>query len=144
RGEVERLSKAYLDAIGARSRTWTQVGLGHGIPNEKYLGDALTFLEAGAKARAALAKKDPPARLTETDREKMAQALLDEGSGRMKDVKSVYTGLMQMKGAMERWPDTAAGKKAKAVLLAYKDEAWEKDDLAEQRRFVTAQAKALD
>jgi predicted esterase len=144
RGEVERLSKTYFDGIGARSKTWTQAGLGHAIPNEKYLGDALAYLEAGAKVRAALAKKSPASRLTDTDREKMAQALLDEGSGRMKDPKTVYTGLMQLKGAMERWPDTAAGKKAKAVLLAHKDDSWEKDDLAEQRRFVTAQAKALD
>lgn len=144
RGEVERLSKTYLDTIGARYKTWTQSGLGHGIPNEKYLGEALTFLESGSKARATLATKYPASRLTDTDRAKLAQALLDEGTARLKDPKTVYAGLMQMKGTLERWPDTAAAQAAKKALLAHVDTSWEKDDLAEQRLFLTAQARALD
>lgn len=147
RGEVERLAGTYFKAIGVRSRTWTQPGLGHAIPGEKVLGEALTWMEDGAKARAALAKKHPASRFSVTDRDRQAQALFDEGTVRMKEPKSFYAGLMQLKGVLDRWPDTAVGTKAKEVLLAEQEKPerpWEKDDLAEQRRFVGAQARALE
>ena len=48
---------------------------------------------------------------------------------------------------MNRWPDLPAADEAKKVLLDYqgrKDRPWEAEDIAEQRRFLIAQARALD
>ena len=53
---------------------------------------------------------------------------------------------MQMKGVLERWPDVPAAAEAKKLLLEYDDKTekpWEKDDIAEQRRFLIASARAL-
>ena len=35
----------FLKDVGVRTRVWTQAGLGHGIPNEKTLGEAFRWLE---------------------------------------------------------------------------------------------------
>ncbi len=48
---------------------------------------------------------------------------------------------------MQRWPDLPIGAEAKKVLLEYDgrtERPWEADDLAEQRRFLIAQARAID
>ncbi len=138
RGEVERLAGTYFREIGAKARTWAQAGLGHGVPNDKTLTEAFAWLEAGVKERAAAAAVDQP-------REKQAEHYLAEAV-KMKP-KRQYAALMQMKGVSERWPDTAAGKKARAALLEQEksdDKGWEKEDIAEQRKFLIAQAKALD
>src|SRR5205807_1802312 len=55
RGEVERLRGPYLSAVGVRTRVWTQPGLGHGVPNEKTVLEALTWLDEAAPQRKALA-----------------------------------------------------------------------------------------
>jgi hypothetical protein len=60
---------------------------------------------------------------------------------------TLYSGLMQMQGVMQRWPDLPEGEEAKKLLLEYeerKERPWEADDIAEQRRFLVAQARALD
>jgi hypothetical protein len=141
RGEVERLATVYFREIGAKAKTWTQSGLGHGIPNEKILGEAFAFMETGAKERAGMLK------VADHAREKQAGQLLAEGQKLMKTPKTLYPGLMRLKGLMERWPDTAAAKKAEDILLAQQksaDKSWEKEDVAQQRLFLFAQAKALD
>jgi hypothetical protein len=54
---------------------------------------------------------------------------------------------MQAQGVVRRWPDTAAGKEARGVLLDYeekREKPWEADDIAEQRRFLVARARAID
>ncbi|MFO0929636.1 MAG: hypothetical protein U0736_21835 [Gemmataceae bacterium] len=48
---------------------------------------------------------------------------------------------------MKRWPDLDEGKQARRDLEAVEakgDTAWEAEDVAEQRRFLVAQARALD
>ena len=48
---------------------------------------------------------------------------------------------------MNRWPDLPAADEAKKILLDYdgkKEHPWEADDIAEQRRFLIAQARSLD
>jgi len=50
-------------------------------------------------------------------------------------------------GLRKRWPDVPAAESARSILLSYEskqDRPWEKDDLAEQRKFLIAQARALD
>jgi pimeloyl-ACP methyl ester carboxylesterase len=139
RGEVERLASTYFREVGARARTWTQPGLGHGIPGERVLTEALTWLEDGIKERPRAANRP------DDRRDKQAADLLAEAV-KLKE-KKLYPALMRIKGVSERWPDTEAGKKARALLLEQEkseDKSWEKEDLEEQRRFLAAQAKALD
>jgi dienelactone hydrolase len=150
RGEVERLRGPFLKDVGVRARVWTVPGLGHQVPGEKPLGEAVRWLEEGLAKRQTLARKYPASRLLSTDdvsREALARALLAEGRKRVQGKGSLYAGLMQIKGVMQRWPDLEAGKEAQKVLEEFeekKEKPWEADDLAEQRLYVAAQARALD
>jgi predicted esterase len=148
-GEVTRLRGPYLEAVGLRTKVWVQPGLGHGIPNEKLMQEAFAWLEAGREKRAEFAKLHPLSRLS-TDsplsRAEQAKALLAEGKVRLEE-KSVYGGLMVVKGVMDRWPDTPAGGEARKLLTEYEGKAerpWEDNDIAEQRRYLYARARALD
>jgi hypothetical protein len=147
RGECERLRGPYLRDVGVRTRVWVQPGLGHGVPDAKVIGEALAWLEEGLPKRRELAQKYPASRAGEAaGREEQAKALLAESKQRLGD-KDLYNGLMQAQGVFQRWPDLAAGEEAKKVLLDYegkKEKPWEADDVAEQRRFLIARARALD
>ena len=149
RGEVERLRGPYLADVGVRSKVWTQPGLGHAIPNDKTLREAYRWLQAGQPRLVALAKKYPTSRIPRTrptTRADLAADLLAEGKKRLGEKGGQYAGLMQMKGVLDRWPDVPSATEAKKLLLEYDAKAekpWEKDDLAEQRRFLIASAKAL-
>src|SRR5262249_46009785 len=60
--------------------------------------------------------------------------------------ETTYTGLMQLRGCADRWPDLAAAAEAKKVLLEYEgkaDKPWEADERAEQRRLRLAEARSL-
>jgi pimeloyl-ACP methyl ester carboxylesterase len=150
RGEVERLRGPYLKEVGVRTRVWTQPALLHNVPAEKYLGEAFRWLEEAAAARQEAAKKNPGLHLpgnTAPGREEMAKALFAEGKKRLSKRETVYSGLMQLQGCMKRWPDLPTAVEAKLILLEYevkKDQPWEADDIAEQRRFLNARARALD
>jgi len=149
KGEVERLWGGYFKDVGVRSRTWTQPGLGHGVPKDEVLQEAVRFLDQTAAQRNDLAKRFPASRAGATDpgREGAAKLLLAEGKQRLAMKGQVYAGLMQFKGVLERWPDLPAAKEAEKVLLEYdnrKEKPWEVEDIAEQRRFLIAEARSLD
>jgi hypothetical protein len=74
-------------------------------------------------------------------------AILAEGKKRIEDRKPLFSGLMLLQGCLNRWPDVAAGKAARKILLdheAKEERPWEADDVAEQRRFLIARARCLD
>ena len=150
RGEVERFRGPLLQEVGVRTRVWVVPKLGHRMPQSNTLSDAFDWLEEATAARRAFARKFPIARIDATspaNRKSWSSELLAEAKSRMKDPKSQYSGLMQLKGIMVRWPDTKAGIEAKKVLLDYDSRPqrpWEKDDIAEQRLFLIAQARGLD
>jgi pimeloyl-ACP methyl ester carboxylesterase len=150
RGEVERLRGPFLKDVGVRARVWTVAGMGHQVPGEKVLGEAVRWLDEGLAKRQALARKYPASRLASTDnasREFQAKALLAEGRKRIGAKESQYAGLMQVKGVMQRWPELDASKEAQKLLEEFegkKEKPWEADDLAEQRLYLAAQARALD
>ena len=62
RGEVERLRGPFLKEVGVRARLWGQAGLGHGIPGEKQLSEAVKWLDEGVGRRRELAKEYPATR----------------------------------------------------------------------------------
>ena len=124
--------------------------MGHGIPSDKVLLEAFRWLDERAAQRRLEAKRHP-ASCMEGDavpsREEQAKALFAEAKKRLEQPKTLYSGLMQLQGCMQRWPDLKAGAEAKKLLLEYDsrpEKPWEKEDIAEQRRFLIAQARALD
>jgi hypothetical protein len=150
RGEVERLRGPYLKEVGVRTRVWMVPKLGHEMPRAPLLAEYLKWLDDGVKQRQELAKRYPASRIAgdaAPSREEWAQMLLEEGTGRLESKETLYTGLMQLKGCLERWNGLPAADEAKKILLDYearKDRPWEEEDRAEQRRFLLAEARALD
>ena len=150
RGEVERLRGPYLTAVGVRTKVWTQPNLGHGVPGDKTLAEALKWLDEGLTKRQELAKSYPASRTlgdAAPSRADMAKALLDEGKKKMAKSETVYAGLMLVQGCFQRWPDLPAGNEAKEILFNFEakpNKPWELEDLAEQRKFLVAKARALD
>ncbi|MFO0880978.1 MAG: hypothetical protein U0840_26950 [Gemmataceae bacterium] len=147
RGEVERLRGPFLAEVGVRSRVWMVAGLGHALPGERTLMEVFRWLEEGLPRRRKLASAWPASRFSTAERASQARLLLAEGKKRMESASSRYAGLMQVQGTMKRWPDLAEGKAAQKLLEEFEsggDTAWEKEDVAEQRRFLVAQARALD
>lgn len=148
RGEVEQWRGPLWRDLGIRTRVWVQPGLGHAVPSAATLGQAVAWLEEDRPRRAVLAKKHPatradPARATPPAH---AAALLAEAKAKAADPKTAYPGLMLAKGVAARWPDLDAGKAARAWLVEYEakgDPAWEKDDIAEQRKTLVAEARSL-
>lgn len=150
RGEVERFRGPMLADMGVRTKVTTVEKLGHGIPDAKTFADVIEWLDAGAVDRRKLAAKHPASRIgpeAAPTREEWAKSLLAEGQLRLKEPKTVYSGLMQLQGTMQRWPDLKAADDAKRILLEYEarqEKPWEEDDIEEQRRFLIARARALD
>jgi pimeloyl-ACP methyl ester carboxylesterase len=150
RGEVDRLRGPMLKEVGMTARVWVQRGIGHAIPSEKILSEAIRWLDEGAPRRREEAKRHPASRMAGDavpSHEEQARALFAEAQKRLDKRETLYSGLMQLKGCMVRWPDLKEGVQAREILQEYDSRAerpWEVDDLAEQRRFLIAQARALD
>lgn len=150
RGEVEQLRGSMLKDVGVTARVWVQLGLGHGIPSDKVLLEALRWLDERAAQRQLEARRHPASRMdgdAVPGRSQQARALFAEAKKRLEQPKTLYSGLMQLQGCMQRWPDLEAGGEARKILLEYdgrSEKPWEKEDIAEQRRFLIAQARALD
>ncbi|MSR54541.1 MAG: hypothetical protein EXS09_14810 [Gemmataceae bacterium] len=148
RGEVERWRGPFWKEIGIRTRVWTPA-IGHTLPSPAIASEAIKWLEEGREKRDALAKKHPATRATSDgalSREDAAKALLSEGKERLKTKEGLHSGLMLMKGVLERWPDLATAAEAKKVLQEQEgkpDRSWEKDDVAEQLKYLTAEARSL-
>jgi len=149
RGEVEKWRGPLWNEIGIRTKFWVVPNMGHGNPPPATILEALKWLEEAKEKRAALAKKFPATRAAANgaaSREEAAKALLAEGKEKLKYKQTQFAGLMLLKGTMERWPDVNAADEAKKILLeheAMKDKPWEKDDVAEQRKYLIAEARWL-
>jgi pimeloyl-ACP methyl ester carboxylesterase len=150
RAEVERLRGPLLQGVGVTARVWVRPGMGHDVPSEKTLLEAIRWLDESAPRRQEAAKRDPASRIdgaAAPGREEQAQALFAEAKKRLGKRETLYSGLMQLKGCMQRWPDLQVGADAKTILLEYDgrtERPWDADDLAEQRRFLIARVRALD
>lgn len=149
RGEVERWRAPFWKGIGIRTKVWVVPNMGHTMPSATVLAEVWQWVEEGKTKRAELAKQYPATRSSADgvlSREDAAKALLDEGKEKLKKAETLYAGLMLLKGCMTRWPDLEHGQAAKKLLLEYeakKDRPWEAEDIAEQRRFLIAEARSL-
>jgi predicted esterase len=148
RGEVERFRAPVLADVGVRSKVWVVPRMAHGIPDSQVLQQAYDWLEEGAAERSKLAKLYPATRggRTAPAREEQAKQLAAEGEKRLAQRETKYAGLMLLKGVLDRWPDLPPAAAAKKKLLDVEqsgDNAWEADDIAEQRKFLVARARRL-
>jgi predicted esterase len=148
RGEVERFRGPMLADVGVRSKVWVAPKMGHGIPDSKVLLEASQWLDESSAARGQLAKRYPATRAAGVPptREEQAKLLAEEAEQRLAKRETKYSGLMLLKGVLDRWPDLPPAAAAKKVLLEAEqsaDTAWQADDIAEQRKFLIARARRL-
>jgi predicted esterase len=150
RGEVERWRGPLLQEVGVQAQVWVEPGRGHAMPALSYLTEAASWMEEGSAHRAQLARRYPASHATSDSipgREAQARALFAEARQRLQDRTTLFSGLMQLQGCMQRWPDLTVGMEARKILQEYEarsEHPWEADDIAEQRRFLVAEARALD
>ena len=148
RGEVERLTTTMLSGQGVTVKTWVVPNLGHGVPGSDAITKAVEWMEAGVEHRRALAKKYPATRISNApSRRVQAALLLAEADDRISSRKTLYSGLMQMKGIYRRWNDLLQAQEALEVLQQYegdKRSGWEAEDVANLRQTLIARARAVD
>ncbi len=149
RSEVERFRGPQLTDVGVRTKVTVVPKLGHAMPDAKTFGKVIEWLDEAAADRRKLAAAYPASRFEKdgaASREDWAQSLLKEGQTRLKTPQTLYSGLMQLQGVTQRWPDLPSAAEAKQILLEYDarpERPWEADDIAEQRKFLIARARAL-
>jgi dienelactone hydrolase len=147
RPEVERLWGPIFIASEIRTRIFLCPKMGHAVPGAKEMTEVVTWLEEDVKRRRDLAKEYPTSRANEAlTREGTAEALMKEGKARIKDEDQLYSGLMQIKGVMERFDGMPIAAEAKKMLLEYdakNDKPWELKETNERRRLILATARAL-
>lgn len=147
--EVSRFRGPMLTEMGVRTQVTVVDRMGHGIPDSKTFAKVYDWLEAGVADRRKLAVSKPASRIggdLAPTREQWAKLLFEEAESQLKNPKAQYAGLMLLQGAMQRWPDLPTAEEARKILLDYEAKAghpWEADDIAEQRKFLIARARAL-
>ncbi len=149
RGEVERFRGPMLADVGVRTKVWVPRGVGHALPDSATLLEAYQWLDAEAPSRRKKARLSPASRAggaIPPTRETQATQLAAEARERLTKPAQKYSGLMQLKGILDRWPDLPEAEAAKKTLLEAEqssDLAWQADDVAEQRKFLIARARRL-
>lgn len=148
RSELERFRGPLLTDVGVRTKVWTVPRMGHGIPSAVELTAALKWLEEGLPERRRQAVQWPVMRLSTEPptRAAWSAALLAEAKKRIQTPATLYAGLSQLQGIATRWNDLPAAAEATRILTEYDAKAerpWEADDLAEQRKFLLAEARSL-
>lgn len=146
-GEISKWKGPHWKDVGIRTRVWVTPG-GHAIPPAATISEVVAWLEEGKEKRAALAKKYPATRAAEPtpNREAIAKALFAEGKAKLGVEATSHAGLMLIKGVFERFPDLDVGKTARAMLEEYegkKEKPWEVTDIAEQKKYLAAEARSL-
>lgn len=148
RGECERLHQTELAGVGVRCRTWVAPRTGHAVPDASVFDEAYEWLEAGLRVRQRFAKEWPASSISDApSRAEWAGRLLREGQQRTGKKETVYSGLMQIKTVYVRWNDLPTARTALEILTKAEQNpnaAWMAEDIAEQRRFLIARARAVD
>lgn len=138
-----------LTDMGVRTQVTIVNKMGHGIPDSQTFAKVVKWLDAGVADRQRLATLRPASRIAGNaapTRERWAELLLAEGQLQLQQPQTQYAGLMLLQGTMQRWPDLPSAEAAKKILFTYESKAehpWEADDIAEQRKFLVARARAF-
>lgn len=150
RTEVERYRAAMLADFGVRTRVWTVAGMGHDLPPSDTFDEAFSWLEADIEKRREARLPWPAMQVSSLEtisREQWSQALLNEARLRLRSPDGPFSGLEQLDGIALRWPDLPAAVEAGQLLEEYdrgNGSAREEQQLVEERRFLLAEARALE
>ena len=150
RREVEEYRFPLLAELGTRSRLWVVAGAGHALPPPGVVEEVYAWLEDDLGRRQADAKGRPGLAATPDDvptnarRAESALAAAD-----LTRDERLWRGVALLRGIVERWGETEAGERARALLREVQADPERRRRLAEQEsaeqgRELTARAQALE
>jgi hypothetical protein len=147
RAESEREYLPIMNAYQVRAKLITYPG-GHTTPPANVLRDAFLWVEAGLEQRRKLAERFPFSSMAHPwTVEEWSNGLVDEGTARLATHASASYGILQLRGAVLRWRDSAAAKRARKELDAHDRPGqltWEQVFHDERLRFALLQSRAFD
>jgi len=127
---------------------WVYAGHSHVMPDYATLLQAIAWVEQAVSQRRALAARFPATRIASAvSRQERARMELDDAKRRLAHDPTVYSGLMQLEGVCQRWPDLSESTEARRLLDEYaerEDRPWESQMLADRRRAIEAEIRRLD
>lgn len=151
RKENEAYMEPWLKELGVRTRLWVVPKVGHAIPGEATNAAVFAWLEEDRKRRRADGAAYPMLawKLDAPSEAEQAAGFLAAARKDLADPRRVWRGVVLLQGAVRRWPNTTAGKKAAALLQEIVQDAERLRRVEEQggrdeRLSLAAQARALD
>jgi predicted esterase len=152
RKENEAYMAPMFADLGIRSKLWVVPKMGHAMPPSDLLSEVYAWLAADLKHRREDAKAHPGLAVPPGETpapEKAAAGQVEEAVADLKKDGRTWRGVSLLRAAVERWPNTDAGDKARQLLKdVVKDEAKaraiEQEGGKDESEYLTAQAKALE
>jgi dienelactone hydrolase len=152
RKEIEDYFYPYLNDLGVRARPWVVPGLGHAMPPDKVLAEAVAWLADDLGRRRREAKERPALAAAPDDvpgRVEQAAKLLEAAEAELNHADRVYRGAALLRGVVARYGRLGAAEEAQTLLNELREDPKRLRQLAEQggeeeRRLLTAQARALE
>jgi len=152
RKENEDYMFPYFQDVGIRSRLWVVPKMGHSVPGPDVLAEVHAWLAEDLKRRQTDAKERPGLAAASDEVKTGAQQAtgqLEAAEAGLKDPERTWPAVALLEGIVERWGKTEVADKARKHLDQVKADPKRAQLLAEQRgaeerRELTAQAKALE
>lgn len=149
RKENEVYLHPQFEELGIRTKLWVVPKLAHGIPAPAVLGEVYRWLADDVKRRQADATAYPQLNVAPAEAPSAAQQaerLLEAAQVDLKQAGRAWQGVALLQGVRSRWP--AAAAQAKQALEKVSDDITllkriNEQGGADERRFLAAQAKAL-
>jgi predicted esterase len=151
RKENEEYMYPWFTELGIRSKLWVAPKLGHGIPSDKSLSEAVEWIADDLKRRQQDAK-DHPQLVVKADEAptpaELAGKLLEAGEAELKSPEHTWRGVVLLQGVKLRADKSEAATKASKLLEDVQSDEKklkliEEQGAPEDRLWLTAQAKAL-
>jgi hypothetical protein len=152
RRENEDFLYPMFQDLGIRSKLWIVPKLGHSLPGPEALSETVAWLEADRGRRRSDAKTYPGLATTPdevlTDLRR-AEHVLETAEAELSRPEHVYRGVALLQGIVARWGRTEPADKARQRLREIQNDPrllrlLGEQGGAEERRTLTAQAKALE
>jgi len=151
RRENEIFMFPWFQELKVRSKLWVVPKMGHGIPDNKTLGEVVTWLADDLKRRQQDAADNPLLNVKHDEApasKEIAKRLLEAGQVELKNPDHTWRGVVLLQGAKIRGNESESAKKAVKLLAdMQRDEKTPKlvadQGGAEDLLWISAQAKAL-
>jgi dienelactone hydrolase len=152
RKEYEEYLSPYFSALGIRSQLWIVPQTGHAMPPDRVLAEAVAWLaedrerrrqEVQARPALAASPDDVPGRVEQ------ANKLLETARAELLQPDRIYRGVVMLRGVVVRYARLGAEEEALKLLNEVRNDPQRLRRLneqggAEERRLLTAQARALE